>query len=87
MITVKETRFENWNCVSVSDGRVEALVTVDMGPRIISLTLNGGSNHMAVHPETRGKVSDSDRFVAYGGHRVCTRPRRTSARTFPTTKR
>ena len=70
MITVKETRFENWNCVSVSDGRVEALVTVDMGPRIISLTLNGGSNHMAVHPETRGKVSDSDRFVAYGGHRV-----------------
>lgn len=70
MITVKEVKFENWNCVSITDGHTEAIVTTDFGPRIISLTLNGGKNHMVVHEKTRGKVVDSDKFVPYGGHRL-----------------
>lgn len=70
MVTVKEVVFEGWNCVSVSDGATEAIVTVDVGPRIISLTKNGGKNHMAVFEDTRGKIVRSDEFVPYGGHRL-----------------
>lgn len=70
MIQVSKTKFEGWNCISVKGGETEAVITVDMGPRIISLTHKGGKNHMAVFPDTKGKVLKSDSFVAYGGHRI-----------------
>ena len=33
---IKELEFENYgNCLSVSNGMIEAVVTIDVGPRII----------------------------------------------------
>lgn len=70
MVKAEKCKFEGWNCVCVSGGGTEVFVTVDMGPRIIGLKHNGGANHMAVFEETKGKVVKSDKFVAYGGHRI-----------------
>ena len=68
MVKVEKVKFEGWNCIRVSGGGTDVYVTVDMGPRIIGLTHNGGKNHMAVFEDTKGKVIKSDKFVAYGGH-------------------
>ncbi len=70
MVKVEKVKFEGWNCIRVSGGGTDVYVTVDMGPRIIGLTHNGGKNHMAVFEDTKGKVIKSDKFVAYGGHRI-----------------
>lgn len=70
MIKVEKIAFNGWkNCIKITNGKVELIVTTDVGPRIISLTLNGSKNHMAVFPEQAGK-SGEEQFVAYGGHRI-----------------
>ena len=70
MITVSKKSFQGWeNCISVTNGEVEVIVTTDIGPRIISYTIDGGKNHMAVFPETAGKTGGQE-FVGYGGHRL-----------------
>lgn len=49
MVTVKEiASFKEYGrCVSISNGVIEALVTVDLGPRVISFGFVGGKNFMA----------------------------------------
>ncbi len=70
MVTVKKTEYKGWkNCVEISNGSVNTIVTTDVGPRIISLTCNGGANHFKVFEETAGH-SGGDGFIPYGGHRV-----------------
>lgn len=71
MSEIKKVDFMGWkDCVSLSGGGTEVIVSTAMGPRILSLTKNGGKNHIAVHPDTLGKVSKKNEFVPYGGHRV-----------------
>ena len=42
---IKELEFENYgNCLSVSNGMIEAVVTIDVGPRIIYFGFIGGEN-------------------------------------------
>lgn len=70
MVTVSKKSFQGWeNCISLSNGIVELIVTTDVGPRIISYTINGGANQMAVFPSTAGKTGGNE-FVSYGGHRL-----------------
>ena len=70
MVTVKKVEYKGWkNCISVSNGNVEIIVTTDVGPRIISLTCGGKENHFKVFDETAGK-SGGDKWIPYGGHRV-----------------
>ncbi len=70
MVTVKKTEFKGWkNCVSISNGNVEMIVTTDVGPRIISYTCGGGENHFKVFDETAG-ATGGDEWIPYGGHRV-----------------
>lgn len=70
MVKVEKKSFQGWeNCISISNGEVEVIVTTDVGPRIISYSIDGGKNHMAVFPETAGK-SGGEEFVGYGGHRL-----------------
>ena len=49
MVTVKEIESfkEYGKCVSISNGVIEALVTIDLGPRIISFGYVGGTNFMS----------------------------------------
>jgi hypothetical protein len=70
MITVSKKSFQGWeNCISITNGEVEVIVTTDIGPRIISYTIDGGKNHMVVFPETAGKTGGQE-FANYGGHRL-----------------
>lgn len=70
MISVVKKSFQGWeNCISISNGEVEVIVTTDIGPRIISYSIDGGKNHMAVFPETAGKTGGQE-FQGYGGHRL-----------------
>ena len=58
MGTVKiiKTEYLGWtNCVKISNGIVELIVTTDVGPRIIHYGFKGGPNHMKVFPEQAGK--------------------------------
>ncbi|MDR2201260.1 MAG: hypothetical protein LBP26_00620 [Clostridiales bacterium] len=57
------------NCFKLSGGGVEAIVTTDVGPRVISYAYNGGPNHMRVF-EDDFKIKKSDVFVPFGGHRT-----------------
>jgi hypothetical protein len=52
---------------------VELIVTLDVGPRIISYGPVGGPNLFFVNPETLGKTGGDD-FHGYGGHRLWIAP-------------
>ena len=85
MITVKEIEsFKAYGkCVSISNGVIEALVTVDLGPRIISFGFVGGQNFMASDREAFEPMTDksyTDLFGEgkawenFGGHRIWVSP-------------
>ena len=72
MGTVKISKVEylGWaNCIKISNGIVELIVTTDVGPRILYYGFKGGPNHMKVFPEQAGK-KNADEWVPYGGHRL-----------------
>lgn len=86
MITVKENiEFLDYGrCVSVSNGVIEALVTVDIGPRIIRFGFPGSQNFMNCNrTELGGKPMDKPytdffgqgrRWENLGGHRIWISP-------------
>lgn len=68
MAEVKKVKFREFeNCVSISAGGAEMIVTTDVGPRIISYRFNGGENHMKVFSD---RTPMGDGYIHYGGHRV-----------------
>jgi len=72
MTTLKfdQVKFEGWDCVRLSNGDAELLVTTSVGPRIIRYGLTGGPNAFHVIPETRGQNDGSGKWQPYGGHRL-----------------
>lgn len=70
-------------CLSISNGVIEALVTIDLGPRIISFSFVGGKNVMQDNRDAfapvDGEVFDKHYYKGakwenYGGHRLWTSP-------------
>lgn len=51
----------------------ELIVTLDVGPRIISYGWMNGPNELHVNPETAGNTGGQD-FHSYGGHRIWIAP-------------
>ncbi len=85
MVTVKEIESfkEYGKCVSISNGVIEALVTVDLGPRIISFGYVGGTNFMssdrsAYTPKAEKTYTDfwgeGRAWENFGGHRIWLSP-------------
>ncbi len=85
MVVVKELEnFKQYGkCISISNGVIEALITVDLGPRIISFGFVGGKNLMssdrnAYTPKTDKAYTDfwgEDRvWENLGGHRIWISP-------------
>ena len=85
MVTVKEIEsfLDYGKCVSISNGVIEALVTVDIGPRIISFGYVGGQNFMCDERKRLGnKVSkeytdffgEGRQWENLGGHRIWLSP-------------
>ncbi|MEI8107179.1 MAG: hypothetical protein WCI46_05120 [Verrucomicrobiota bacterium] len=74
-MTIEPIQFGGWpNCLRIANQCAELIVTLDVGPRIISyLHLPGGSNLLKTNPDELGS-SGEDHFVARGGHRFWVAP-------------
>ena len=62
MVTVKEIESfkEYGKCVSISNGVIEALVTMDLGPRIISFGYINGTNFMSSNRAAYAPKTDKE---------------------------
>lgn len=65
--------YQGWDCARFESGGIEALVTLDVGPRVIRLGPVGAPNLLHEDPEDRG-MRGGDRFRLYGGHRLWVAP-------------
>ena len=59
-------------CLKLSDGRIELIVTLSVGPRIIYCGLNGGENFFRVFDNL--SEADPEKWNIYGGHRLWIAP-------------
>lgn len=92
MIQFSEIEYKNFGkCVKMTDGRTEILVTVDVGPRIISYRLCEDSNIFAEFDvdfkkptnEVFGVFGDLGVFNNFGGHRLWVAPEESPRTNFP----
>ena len=73
-VTIEKVEYGGWkNNVKLSNGEVELIATLDVGPRIISYKLAGGSNVLKEFPEQLGKTGERG-FMIRGGHRLWVSP-------------
>lgn len=69
-VTMQTVRYKGWkNNLQISNGVVELVVTLDVGPRIIRYGFNGGNNVFKEFEEQMGK-SGEDSWQIRGGHRL-----------------
>lgn len=72
--TLDNVEFEGWqDCLRLSNGEAEIVVTTQIGPRIMRYGLRGAPNAFQVIPKTRGQ-SGGDTWLPYGGHRLWVAP-------------
>lgn len=57
------------NCVRLTNGKVELIVTTDVGPRVIRFGFVGGQNLFHEVKEELGKTGGNE-WRSYGGHRL-----------------
>jgi len=69
-VKIEKIDFQGWpNSYRISNGTVEAVVTGDVGPRIIRYGFVGGQNLFKEFAEQIGKSGEKD-WQARGGHRL-----------------
>jgi len=69
-VKIEKVNFKGWsNCYRISNGTVEAVVTADVGPRVIRFGFVGGQNLFKEFTEQLGKSGEKD-WQARGGHRL-----------------
>lgn len=84
MVEITEISYKNFGkCIKMDNGTASIIVTVDVGPRIISYCLNGKEN-MLFEDVNRDFLDDSDElreyfgsdktWYIYGGHRLWSSP-------------
>ncbi|MCD9025993.1 hypothetical protein [Cohnella silvisoli] len=90
-ILIREIKHDKWGrCVSLSNGSVELLATLEYGPRIIHLSSQGGNNLFFEDSDSE-ITQGGDAFAPvgggswniYGGHRLWTSPERIPRTTYP----
>ncbi len=58
---IEKVEYKGWkNNLKLSNGSVEAIITLDVGPRVISYSLPGGFNVMKNYEEMMGKSGESE---------------------------
>ncbi len=73
-IAVEKVEYEGWkNNLRISNGAAEMIVTLDVGPRVISYRLADGKNVFKNYPEMLGKAGEKD-WQIRGGHRLWVGP-------------
>lgn len=66
--------FAGWRqCLLLTNGQIELVVTTEVGPRIVFAGLAGGPNLLYLNPSDAGRSGD-ERFRFYGGHRLWLAP-------------
>jgi hypothetical protein len=69
-VTVQKMPFGGWrDCVQVTNGIVDLVVTLDVGPRVIRYGFVGDVNELCEIESTLG-VTGGDEWRIYGGHRL-----------------
>jgi hypothetical protein len=73
-VKIEKISYQGWpNCYRISNGVVEAIVTGDVGPRVIRYGFTGGQNLFKEFQEQMGKSGEPE-WRARGGHRLWTAP-------------
>lgn len=73
-MTICKRPYGGWpNCYWLTDGRLELVVTTDVGPRIIRFGFVGEANVLREYPEVLGRSGDAE-WLIYGGHRLWEAP-------------
>ena len=73
-ITVEKVPYQGWqNNLRVSNGDVELILTLDVGPRVISYQLAGGKNVFKNYPDQMGGSGEKE-WMIRGGHRLWVGP-------------
>jgi hypothetical protein len=69
-ISIQTVEYKGWpNCIQLANGKVELVITTDVGPRIISYALKGGANVFKNYDAMMGRTGDAE-WNIYGGHRL-----------------
>jgi hypothetical protein len=73
-VAVETVPYQGWKKnLRLSNGDAELIVTLDVGPRILSYRLSGGKNVFKEYPDQLGKAGESD-WMVRGGHRLSVAP-------------
>jgi len=80
---MKTTNFFGQDCVSLENGKLELLVTQNVGPRILSLRFSDGDNLLAELPDFVTDCPGTGTFHFYGGHRLWHAPEEPSRTYLP----
>src|SRR4051794_12955774 len=73
-VTVEKVAYQGWkNNLRLSNGDVELIVTLDVGPRVISYRLADGKNVFKEYAGQLGKAGEKD-WQIRGGHRLWVGP-------------
>jgi len=72
---IETTAFGGWaNCLRIANEHAELIVTLEIGPRVISYQHSpGGKNVLKTNSDELGK-SGEDHFISRGGHRLWLSP-------------
>jgi hypothetical protein len=77
-VTVEKIDYQGWkNNLRISNGDAELIVTLDVGPRVISYRLADGKNVFKEYPDMLGKSGEAD-WQIRGGHRLWVGPEDTT---------
>ena len=69
-VKIEKIAWQGWaNCYRISNGEVEAVVTTDVGPRVMRFGFVGGQNLFKEFSDQLGKSGEKV-WVARGGHRL-----------------
>ena len=75
---VETTEYRGWkNNLRLSNGDAELIATLDVGPRVISYRLAGGTNVFKEYDDQLGKAGEPD-WMIRGGHRLWAGPEDTT---------
>ena len=67
---LQQTRLFNLECVSIGNRRLTLVITQSTGPRILSLSLDGGENLLAEIPDFTLNCPGGGQLHLWGGHRL-----------------
>ena len=68
-MAIEALSYLNLDCIRISNGTTDLIVTTSVGPRILFYGAKGGQNHLGLHPENVVKTALGE-WKPRGGHRL-----------------